>query len=120
MTCRERVEAFYTAGSGGDVGALASFFAEDAVWDNRIDADPMGGLYEGRTAIRDGLLTPLFQFLPEGISTSIERMVEEGSSVFCLNTGRGTTAEGAAFEKRYAHLFDFAGEHIIRVTEFRS
>jgi ketosteroid isomerase-like protein len=120
VTNRERVEAFYSAGGGVDVEALALFFAENAVWDNRIDEDPMGGVYEGRAAIRDGLLTPLFQFLPNGISTSIERMVEEGGTVLCLNTGRGTTVEGSAFEKRYAHLFDFEGERIIRVTEFRS
>lgn len=120
MSRQKTVEAFYAAGTGGDVDALAAFFAGNAVWDNRIDGDPMGGLYEGIGAIRDGLLTPLFRFLPDGISTSIERLLETGDTVICMNTGRGTTFDGAPFEKRYAHIFDFDGDHIIRVTEFRS
>jgi ketosteroid isomerase-like protein len=120
VTKKEVVEAFYAAGTGGDVDALTAFFSEDAVWDNRIDEDLMGGLYEGREAIREGLLTPLFQYLPGGISTGVERLLEVGDTVVCLNTGRGTTFEGAAFEKRYAHLFDFDGDLINRVIEFRS
>ncbi len=120
MTKQEVVQAFYDAGESGDVDALAAFFAEAAVWDNRIDGDVMGGLYEGRDAIREGLLLPLFQFLPDGISTRVERMLEAEDTVVCLNSGRGTTFEGTAFEKRYAHVFDFDGDRFIRVTEFRS
>ncbi len=120
MSKREIVEAFYAAGAGGGVEALMAFFAEDAVWDNRIDDDPMGGIYEGRQNIHDRLISPLFQFLPGGISTTVERFVEEGSTVLCLNAGRGTTVEGAPFERRYAHLFDFDGDRFVRVTEFRS
>ncbi|HEY5646088.1 MAG TPA: nuclear transport factor 2 family protein [Pseudomonadales bacterium] len=120
MSPIEVVEAFYAAGTGGDVDALAAFFTADAVWDNRIDDDPLGGLHEGRAAIRDLLLSPLFQFLPAGIHTTVERMFATDGSVVCLNTGRGTTVTGDAFEKRYAHVFDFEGERFRRVTEFRS
>ncbi len=120
MTPTELVEAFYAAGTSGDVDKLAGFFAEDAVWDNRLDDVPMGGVYEGREAIRQGLLTPLFQFLPGGISTEVERLIESGDTVVCLNTGRGATADGGALEKRYAHLFDVRDGQFVRVTEFRS
>ena len=76
MTPTELVEAFYAAGTSGDVEKLAGFFAENAVWDNRLDDVPMGGVYEGREAIREGLLGPLFQFLPGGIHTEVERILE--------------------------------------------
>lgn len=120
MTPIELVEAFYAAGTSGDVETLAGFFAEDAVWDNRLDDVPMGGVFEGRDAIRSGLLEPLFQFLPGGISTEVERIFESDGTVVCLNTGSGTTADGQALLKRYAHLFDVLDGQIIRVTEFRS
>lgn len=120
MTPIELVEAFYAAGTGGDVAALAAFFAEDAVWDNRIDDNPMGGLYEGRAAIQSGLMEPLFQFLPQGISTDVERIFEMDGTVVCLNTGSGTAVTGEPFEKRYAHLFEVADGKFTRVTEFRS
>ena len=120
MSPTELVEAFYAAGTSGDVEMLAGFFAREAVWDNCIDNDPMGGMYEGREAIRDGLLGPLFQFLPGGIHTEVARMLESDGTVVCLNTGRGTTVTGEAFEKRYAHLFDVVDGKFARVTEFRS
>lgn len=120
MTPTEVVQAFYAAGTGADVDKLAGFFAEDAVWDNRIDDDPMGGLYEGRDGIHSGLLGPLFQFLPQGIRTEIERIIESENTVVCLNTGRGTTVQGQPFEKRYAHIFEVADDRIVRITEFRS
>jgi ketosteroid isomerase-like protein len=120
MTSTELVQAFYAAGSSGDAKKLTGFFAEDAIWDNRIDDDPMGGLYEGRDAIRSGLLESLFQYLPEGISTEVERLMESDGTVVCLNTGRGRTVDGHSFEKRYAHLFDVLDGHFTRVIEFRS
>ena len=120
MTPTELVEAFYAAGTSGDVEKLTGFFAENAVWDNRLDDVPMGGVYEGRDAIREELMTPLFQFLPNGINTEIERIIEADGTVVCLNTGRGTTADGGTLEKRYAHLFDVVDGQFVRVTEFRS
>ena len=116
----EIVTACYAAGEAGDLEAIAGFFAEHAVWDNRISDDPMGGVYDGLASIRAGLLEPLFSFLPDGIKTEIERVVESGDTVLCLNTGRGTTIQGEAFEKQYAHIFDCSDGKIVRVTEFRS
>ena len=120
MTLVDTVTAFFAAGATGDLDALTEFFAEDAIWDNRIDNDPMGGLYEGRDAIRTELLELLFQFLPNGITTTIERIIESGNTVVCLNTGYGTTVEGQQFTKRYAHIFDFRNGVVTRVTEFRA
>ena len=114
------VSEFYAAGAAGDLDALHALFAEDAVWDNRIDDDPMGGLYEGRESIRRELLERLFRFLPGGIQTTVERVLESGDTVVCLNTGRGTTVEGHLFEKRYAHIFDVEDGLIVRMTEFRA
>jgi len=120
MSPTEIVTAFFEAGTTGDAKALIGFFAEDAVWDNRIDNDPMGGVYEGRDAILAELLEPLFQFLPNGITTTIERTIESDGAVVCLNTGHGITEDGQSFDKRYAHVFDFRNDFIARVTEFRA
>lgn len=120
MTPERVVEAFFSAGAAGDLETLTRLFAEDAVWDNRIDGDPMGGLYEGRAAIRADLLEALFQFLPDGISTSVERTIVSGGTVVCLNRGTGLTRDGQRFEKRYLHIFDVADGLIRRVTEFRA
>jgi ketosteroid isomerase-like protein len=116
----EIIAAFFNAGAACDLDTLTRLFAENARWDNRIDDDPMGGLYEGRATIRRNLLEPLFEFLPEGISTSIERVIETGDTVVCLNCGSGITSDGQQFEKRYAHIFDIADGLIIQVTEYRA
>lgn len=79
MTPSEILDTFFAAGAACDVDALTDLFAQRAVWDDRIDNDPMGGLYEGREAIRANLLEPLIQFLPEGITTSVERTIEAGN-----------------------------------------
>jgi ketosteroid isomerase-like protein len=120
MKPTEIIAAFYAAGAICDLDAITALFSKNAVWDNRIDDDPMGGLYEGREMIRTGLLEPLFQFLPGGIKTHIERVLETGESAVCLNSGSGITVAGERFEKRYAHFFDCSNGRIERVTEFRA
>ena len=120
MEPAEIITTFYAAGENGNLDEIIALFAEEAVWDNRIDDDPMGGVYEGREAIRANLIEPLFGFLPGGISTNIERILDAGDCAVCLNTGSGTTVTGEPFEKRYAHIFDCSNGKIVRVTEFRA
>lgn len=120
MQAAEIIATFFEAGAARDLDALTRLFAENARWDNRIDDDPMGGLHEGREAIRTNLLEPLFEFLPEGICTSIERIIESGNTAVCLNCGSGMTSDGRRFEKRYAHIFDIADGRIVQVTEYRA
>lgn len=120
MKPTEIIKQFYASGASGDIDNIMSLFSENAVWDNRIDDDPLGGLYEGRSEIRTGLIEPLFQYLPGGITTDIERVLEAEDSAVCLNSGSGITVEGERFEKRYAHIFDCSNGKIVRVTEFRA
>lgn len=120
MKPTEIITQFYASGASNDIDSIISLFTENAVWDNRIDNDPLGGLYEGRNEIRSRLIEPLFQYLPAGITTDVERVLEAGDSVVCLNVGSGITVEGERFEKRYAHFFDCSDGKIARVTEFRA
>ncbi len=120
MTARDVVHAFYAAGAAGDLAALMALFDLNAVWDNRIDDNPLGGRFEGLQDIREKLLEPLFEYLPQGIETEVERIISNSGTVVCLNTGRGDTVDGQRFEKRYVHVFDCADGLIVGVTEFRS
>jgi ketosteroid isomerase-like protein len=120
MRPAEIIAKFYAAGASGDLETITSLFSADAVWDNRIDDDPLGGVYEGREMIRSALIEPLFRFLPHGIQTTIERVLETEDCAVCLNSGRGISVDGKPFEKRYVHIFDCSDGQIVRVTEFRS
>ena len=64
---------FYESGARGDMERCFGLIADDIVWTN-IGSTRFSGRYEGKQALMEQLLGPLFGSLKAGIASDIEQL----------------------------------------------
>ena len=114
---KQLVRYFYEAGNRGDMDACLAMLAEDLVWTN-IGSTPFSGTYEGKHAVLEQLIGPLFSRLRAGISSKIERLVVEGDVVVAETSGTAETLDGIAYNNTYCQIMTIRDGRISRVKEY--
>jgi hypothetical protein len=111
-TARSAYEAF----GRGDLAALQSDFAEDAIWVTS-DELPLGGETRGRDAIMGN-----FAQIPNywsSFSVEPEEFIDGGDTVVVLGTQRAGNDSGS-FESRFAHVMKFDPDGKVVRGEFHA
>lgn len=108
---------FYAAGARGDMDACFSLLADDISWTN-IGTTKFSGTYEGKQALVERLLGPLFGQLKTGISSEVESLIAEGDVVVAQTSGTAETLDGTPYNNSYCQVIRVKGGKIAAVKEY--
>ena len=114
---KEIVRSFYEAGNRGDMDTCIGLIADDIVWTD-MGTTALSGTYEGKQAVMEGLLGPLFGQLKMGIHTTVERLIAEGDTVVALTSGTAETHDGRPYNQRYCQVIRLRDGQFAEVTEY--
>jgi ketosteroid isomerase-like protein len=108
---------FYEAGARGDMDACFALIADDIAWTN-IGSTRFSGTYNGKQALAEDLLGPLFGQLKAGISSRIERLTAEGDTVVAQTSGTAETVDGTPYNNTYCQVIQIRNGQIANVMEY--
>ncbi len=108
---------FYEAGARGDIDACFSLIADDITWTN-VGSTKFSGTYQGKQALMEELLGPLFGQLKAGITATIEALIAEDDIVVALTRGEAETLDGTPYNNTYCQVIRIADGKFAEVTEY--
>ena len=111
------LERVYTDLSRGNARPLFDSLHEDARW-TIIGSTPLSGVYHGKQAIMDGLITRLRAQLASRIAFSFERLIAEGEHVVMQAHGHATTITGAPYNQSYCIVARIVDDRIVEMTDY--
>mgnify|MGYP001816273400 CR=1 FL=1 len=111
------VASFFAAGNQGDMDTCLGLMADDVRWTN-MGSTRFSGTFEGKQAVLEDLLGPLFGRLRNGIVSEVEDMIAEGDRVVVLSRGTAETVDGKPYNNRYCQIMRLRNGRIVAVTEY--
>ena len=114
---RKIVQAFYDAGNRGDMDTCFALIADDIVWTN-IGKTSLSGRFEGKQALREQLLGPLFASLKAGINMQVHNLVAEGDYVVAQTSGTAETLDGRPYNNTYCWIIRLRDGQFAEVSEY--
>jgi ketosteroid isomerase-like protein len=111
------VASFFAAGNRGDMDACLALLADDIRWTN-MGSTRFSGTFEGKQAVLEDLLGPLFGQLRNGIASEVDDMIAEGDRVVVLSRGTAETVDGKPYNNRYCQIMQLRNGLIVAVTEY--
>ena len=91
--------------------------ADDASW-KVIGSSPWSGTYEGKRAITDELMRPLFRQFADRYKARAIRIVAEHDVVVVEARGRVTTKSGKPYDQTYCYVFQLSDGKVRELTEY--
>jgi uncharacterized protein len=116
MDYRKAVQDGYDGFSKGDPGPLFGLMDPKIEW-TEAEGFPYAGTYVGPDAIANGVFAKLGSEW-DGFSVSPDFIVVDADQAVSIGTYRGTyKATGKSFRARFAHVFTFSGDKLIRFEQ---
>ncbi|GER09776.1 nuclear transport factor 2 family protein [Variovorax boronicumulans] len=110
----QRIHAELDRGNGQ---AFIDSLADDASW-TLEGSTPWSRTYQGKQAIREELIKPLFgQFAGPYVSKT-ECIIAEGDRVVVLFSGDVPTKAGKRYNNRYCYVYRLEGGQVKTLTEY--
>jgi ketosteroid isomerase-like protein len=91
--------------------------ADDARW-TVIGSSPWSRTYEGKQAITDELMRPLFRQVADRYTARAIRAVAEDDVVVVEARGRVTTKSGKPYDQTYCYVFQLTDGQVRELTEY--
>ena len=91
--------------------------AADVRW-TVIGSSPWSRTYEGKRAIVDELMRPLFRQFADQYSARAIRVIADGDVVVVEARGQVTTKSGQPYNQTYCYVFVFADGKVRELTEY--
>lgn len=111
------VQRIHDALDTGNGQVFVDSLADDARW-TLEGSTPWSRTYEGKKAIRDELLTPLFAQFAGPYVSKTERLIAEGDRVVVLFSGDVPTKAGKRYNNRYCYIYRLEGGKVKELTEY--
>jgi len=111
------LETFNDAWNRHDIEALMNCMADECVFYGVAGPDPMGRIFKGREAVRQGF-TLAWETCPDASWKEGEHFVS-GERGVSESTFRGTTADGSRIEARMVDVFTFKDGKIAVKNAYR-
>jgi ketosteroid isomerase-like protein len=111
------MRAAFDALANGDGGPFMASLGEDVRW-TIIGTTTWSGTYDGKRAVRDELMRPLFaQFADRYINTAT-RILAEDDVVVIECRGKVTTKAGKPYDQTYCYVCRLADGKVRELTEY--
>ena len=110
----ERVFDELAAGNGQP---FMDALADDARW-TVAGSSPWSGAYEGKQAILERLMRPLFRQFADQYRARATRIVAEDEIVVVEAQGEVTTRSGRPYNQTYCYVFELSGGRVQALTEY--
>ena len=103
--------------SRGNGQPFMDALADDARW-TVIGTSPWSRTYEGKPAIVEELMRPLFRQFSDEYRAAAVRMVAEDDLVVVEARGQVTTKSGRPYNQTYCYVFRLADGRVRELTEY--
>ena len=114
---RQLLESVFTELAGGNGQPLMDALADDARW-TVIGSSPWSRTYEGKQAITDELMRPLFRQFADQYSARALRIVADGDVVVVEARGQVMTKSGRPYNQTYCYVFELSDGRVRELTEY--
>jgi ketosteroid isomerase-like protein len=114
---REIIAAAMDALANGDGRPFLAAMADDVCWIIE-GSGAWSGRYEGKQAVRERLLMPLFAQFATTYTNRAARIIAEGNSVVVLCRGNVETVRGDRYDNSYCYVITMRDGRMIELCEF--
>jgi ketosteroid isomerase-like protein len=101
----------------GNGQPFMDMLADDARW-TAIGTSPWARTYEGKRAIVDELMRPLFRQFADQYTARATRIIAEGEFVVVEARGQVNTKSGRPYNQTYCYVLRLAGGKVRELTEY--
>jgi len=103
--------------ANGDGQPFMDALADDARW-TVIGSSPWSRTYEGKRAIVNELMRPLFRQFADQYTARAIRIVSEDDVVVVEARGQVTTKSGKPYDQTYCYVFHLTDGKVRELTEY--
>jgi hypothetical protein len=114
---RALIQRIFDATAQGDGRPFVDALADDVCW-TITGTTAWSRRYEGKQAVREELLAPLFAQFAGTYTCRLERLVAEGDLVVAECRGQVETRAGKPYHNRYCWIFRIEGGRVRELTEY--
>jgi ketosteroid isomerase-like protein len=114
---KQLIQSVFTYLSGGNGQPFMDALADDACW-TVMGSTPWSRTYEGKRAITDKLMRPLFRQFADQYTARAIRVIAEEDIVVVEARGQVTTKSGKPYSQTYCYLFRLADGRVRELTEY--
>ena len=111
------VQSVFAALAEGDRKPFADAMADDFSW-TITGHGPWARTWRGKSAVRSGLMAPLFAQFADIYRNQATRIVCDGDTVVVECRGNVTTRAGARYDNQYCYVIDMQGGKMRALTEY--
>jgi uncharacterized protein (TIGR02246 family) len=114
---KELMEGVFAQMAAGNGQAFMDVLADDARW-TVSGSGPWSRTYEGKQAIVDELMRPLFRQFADEYRARATRVIADGDVVVVEARGQVTTKSGRPYNQSYCYVFELADGRVRALTEY--
>lgn len=114
---RRLMQNVFAALENGDGRPFLDALSNEARW-SVIGSSPWSRSYEGKQAIVDELMRPLFRQFADQYTAHATRIVAEGDVVVVEARGQATTKAGKPYHQTYCYVMRLADGKVCELTEY--
>jgi hypothetical protein len=110
---------FFEALSSGDLKRVRDLFHEEAAWVVQVKGIAGAGTHHGKKGIVDEFLAPVRgMFKPGDPKINVTSIASKGPLVIGESTGKGTFADGRAYDNLYVWALEIKDGKVYRLREY--
>ena len=114
---KQLMESVFAELANGNGQPFMDALADDARW-NVIGSSSWSGSYEGKQAIVDKLMRPLFRQFADEYTARALRVIAEDDVVVVEARGQVTTKLGKPYNQTYCYVFQLKDGRVRELTEY--
>ncbi len=114
---KQLVQRVFAELANGNGQPFMDALANDAHW-TVIGTSAWSRTYEGKRAITDELMRPLFRQFADQYKAHAIRIIAEDDVVVVEARGEVTTRSGKPYNQTYCYVFQLAGGEVRELTEY--
>lgn len=114
---KQLIQRVFDELAGGNGQPFMDMLSDDARW-TALGSSAWSRTYEGKQAIVDELMRPLFSQLDGQYTAQASRIIAEDDVVVVEARGKATTKSGQPYNQTYCYVFQLSGGKVRELTEY--
>jgi uncharacterized protein len=114
---KQLMQTVFAGLANGDGQPFMDALADDVRW-TVIGTSPWSGTYQGKRAVMDELMRPLFSQFADQYKARASRIIADEDHVVVEARGMVTTKSGQPYNQTYCYVFRLADGKVRELTEY--